>query len=63
MQTWVEVVPALPQQEANQKLDEWKASRRSEGKVIDEELIRRDQVLAKDKSQLVRYCILEDVAD
>lgn len=56
---WIEIVPLLPEEEANQKLDEWKSIRLANSEIVDEELIRCDHVFSKNRLQLVRYCVLE----
>tara|TARA_R110002095_G_scaffold162570_1_gene140892 strand:+ start:655 stop:846 length:192 start_codon:yes stop_codon:yes gene_type:complete len=57
---WIEIDPALAEETATAKRADWKAVQQTAGAVIDDECIRRDQILSGAKSVPVRYCLLKE---
>ncbi|QDV16759.1 hypothetical protein Pan153_13910 [Gimesia panareensis] len=56
--SWIEIIPPLPEKEAIEKLAEWKATQQAIGVPVNNESIRRDQILSSGKTVLIRYCLL-----
>lgn len=54
---WTEIVPALPHEEAKERLRLWKESRVATGEVVEEEHIREDVIHAVGNRTLFRYCV------
>ena len=57
MENWIEIVPALPKDEARKRLDEWKAQETASGRTVRAEDVREDLVRGPQGRCLLRYCV------
>lgn len=57
MEEWVEIVPAMPRKDAQERLREWQEARLAAGDPVDDNQIREDVVHAVGDRTLFRYCI------